>query len=77
LGAETSIKKSSLNIKLFLLFIIFTSLSIGGNAIYDFAIENIQSYLGLLLLSLVFSVAFPIMILIIKPDWIISLDDKE
>jgi len=70
-------KKSSLNTKLILLFIIFTSLSIGGNAIYTFAMQKIQSNLGLLLLSLVFSIILPILILIIKPEWIISLDDDE
>lgn len=70
-------KRSSLNTKLILLFIVFTSLSIGGNAIYTFAMQKIQSNLGLLLLSLVFSVAFPLLILIIKPEWLISLDDED
>lgn len=69
-------KRSSLNTKLIWLFIIFTSLSIGGNAIYTFAMEKIQSTLGLILLSMVFSVAFPLLILIIKPEWIISIDDE-
>lgn len=70
-------KKNSLNTKLVLLFIIFTSLSIGGNAIYTIAIQKIQSNLGLLLLSIVFSIVFPVLILIVKPQWIISLDDDE
>lgn len=68
-------KKGSLNTKLILLFIVFTSLSIGGNAVYTLAMQKIQSNLGLILLSLMFSIVFPILILTIKPDWIISIDD--
>ncbi len=69
-------KKGSVKTQLILLFIVFTALSIGGNAIYALTIKQIKSDVGLLLLSLVFSILFPILILVLKPGWVIDLNKE-
>jgi len=69
------LKKGKVKTKLVLLFIIFTSLSIGGNTIYSIFIKKIDSDLELFLFSIVFSLLFPALILTLKPHWIIDLED--
>lgn len=70
-------KKGLLKSKIFILFIIFTSLSIGGSALYSILYEKIKSPEGLLFLSLVFSILFPFLLLILRPELVISIDDDD
>nr|VFK16553.1 MAG: hypothetical protein BECKLPF1236B_GA0070989_109712 [Candidatus Kentron sp. LPFa] len=59
-----------------LLFIIFSALTIGGNALYDLIFQNIISNnVALFLISVVFSLFLPIILLILKPEWVVSIDD--
>lgn len=58
-----------------LLFVVFTALSIGGNAAYNYASQQLNNDFGLLILTMVFSLAFPILILIIKPEWLLNIEE--
>lgn len=69
-------KKHSLKGKLFLLFVVFTSLGIGSSAIYELAKLLIANDLGLFMLSFVFSFLMPFLILALKPELVIKLDDE-
>lgn len=70
------LKQGNVRTKLIILFVVFTALSMGSSAIYSLAMKTINSDVGLLLLSIVFSFLFPILILTLKPHWIIDLSDE-
>jgi hypothetical protein len=60
----------------FVLFFVFTGLTLGGNALYNMLAKNGDDYL-LLILSIVFSVLIPLFILWIKPELIIPKDNEN
>jgi Na+-transporting NADH:ubiquinone oxidoreductase subunit NqrB len=62
--------------KIIALFFALTGLTIGGNALFNILTENTGNH-TLFLLSIVFSLIIPIFILIVRPDLIISIDDKD
>nr|VFK65273.1 MAG: hypothetical protein BECKUNK1418G_GA0071005_106011 [Candidatus Kentron sp. UNK]VFK71401.1 MAG: hypothetical protein BECKUNK1418H_GA0071006_106411 [Candidatus Kentron sp. UNK] len=59
-----------------LLFMMFSALNIGGNAAYNMLIEQTSNNNILFLLSLVFSLAIPFFVLLLRPEWLISIDDE-
>lgn len=69
------LKSKNTQRNLILIFIIFTALSIGGNAAYSYAHKYFENDLGLLFLTLLFSVFFPSLILMLKPSWVLNIED--
>jgi Na+-transporting NADH:ubiquinone oxidoreductase subunit NqrB len=69
-------KKKLLVRNIFVLFFVFTGLSLGGNVLYNMLVRNINNYL-LLVLSIIFSVLMPLFILLIKPELVISIDNEN
>jgi hypothetical protein len=69
-------KKSRMLRNIFILFFVFTGLSIGGNALYNMLANNTNNYL-LIVISIVFSLFMPLFILLIKPELIISIDNED
>ncbi len=69
-------KSRRTNRTLILLFLIFSGLAVGGNALYSLLYQWVGNNGTLLLLSLVFSIFLPVLVLLTKPDWIISIDEN-
>jgi len=62
---------------LLLIFAVFTGLNLGSNAIFYLISQQTGSNLVLILtLSIVFSLLLPLIILKLKPEWMISFEDK-
>ncbi len=53
----------------------FTALSIGGNAAYSYVSKQFSSDIWLLILTVIFSLFFPYLILRVKPEWLINIDE--
>lgn len=68
-------KRAHLQRRLFLFFGIFTFLNIGANALYNLLSRGPQTDLFLLLISLAFALILPALILKVKPEWIIDIED--
>ena len=58
-----------------LLFGVFTSLNLGAASLYSLLSRGGSADLMLMVVSLVFALILPVLILRLKPEWIISLDD--
>ena len=74
---KTAQKKQILFRNIILLFIVFTSLGLGGEAIYNLISNKINNDFVIIALSFVFALLFPLMILLLKPEWILDYSDKE
>jgi hypothetical protein len=75
---EKFIAKQKLGIRnILILFFTFTALSIGGNVLYDMFLPAIENKYLLLVCSIVFSLLIPLFILLVKPQLIISIDEKD
>jgi hypothetical protein len=60
---------------LFLLFAIFTCLNLGASSLYSLLSKGKNADLILMLVSLAFALILPVLILRLKPEWIISIED--
>lgn len=58
-----------------ILFIVFTALNLGANALYNVLSHNLANDLALILLSLSFALLLPLLILVLKPDWILNIEE--
>ena len=67
-------RKSNINRKVLLLFIIISSLTIGANSFYSIVSKYMDNDVIVCLSSLIFSLILPIIILFVKPEWIIDIE---
>ncbi|MBL7137041.1 MAG: hypothetical protein ISS81_10720 [Candidatus Marinimicrobia bacterium] len=67
-------RKTNINRKVLLLFIIMSSLTIGANSLYGIVSRYIDNNVIVCLSSLIFSLILPIIILFVKPEWIIDIE---
>jgi len=74
---KAKLKKQTKYIRnILILFLIVTSLNIGGEALYELLTTEEKGKSSIVfLISFLFSILLPILILIVKPDWLISLDE--
>lgn len=61
---------------LIILFLSFTALTIGGNALYEILSEKVKSDYFLLFSSIVFALLIPLFILAVKPELLIDIDNE-
>lgn len=68
-------RKTHLQRRLFLFFGIFTFLNLGANALYNLLSRDTHTNFLLLITSLAFALILPALILQIKPEWVIDIED--
>jgi hypothetical protein len=68
-------RRAHLQIRLFLFFGIFTFLNLGANALYNLLSRGKPTDVLLLLTSLAFALILPWLILMIKPELVIDIED--
>lgn len=67
-------KKARMQRNIFFLFFIFTGLNIGATVLCELLAKP-MTYIGLLILAIVFALGLPLLILWLKPELIINVDD--
>ncbi len=66
-------RKTAIFLRLFILYLIFISLSIGGNAIYNYLFSENSLMIGVV--SLIFGLMIPLIILFLKPSILIDIEE--
>lgn len=68
-------KQEGVRRNIILLFVIFTCLNLGGEALFNLLSKSGSNDLLLVVLSLGFALFLPIIILLLRPNWLINLDE--
>lgn len=68
-------KKTKIQRNVIFLFIIFTALNLGAEALYSLLSMNLGNDYLLFFMSAGFALLLPILILILKPEWIINFEE--